>query len=111
MNDIRIIEFKGKPTFVIIPYNRFQELYSYHILDSVSDKELISSAVVKQIKEGIHPIKAFREYRELSQRQLAKKINKTSQYISSLERNVRKGTLKTLKAIAQELKVNPNILY
>lgn len=51
-------------------------------------------------------IKVFREYRELTQVELAKKAGIDRSYLSDLERGKRQGTTKTMKAIAKALNLD-----
>jgi transcriptional regulator with XRE-family HTH domain len=55
-------------------------------------------------------IKVYREYRQISQEQLALKIGKTKQYISAIESGIRNGTIETLKKLSKALNVDLDIL-
>ncbi len=73
---------------------------------SKNDKsERFPLALVEKVAAGENPIKIFREYRELSQTELAKHVSVSRQYISQLESNERTGTAKILKVIAKVLQV------
>ncbi|QLH41550.1 MAG: helix-turn-helix transcriptional regulator [Coxiellaceae bacterium] len=67
--------------------------------------ELFPLELVEKIAQGENPIKIFREYRGLSQIEMAKKVSVSRQYVSQLESGERKGSAKILKAIAKELNV------
>ncbi len=70
------------------------------------DEELIPSEVVYAILDGENPIKGWREYRGLSQQETAENAGISVPYLSQLETNKRKGSLKVLSAIAKVLKVS-----
>lgn len=108
----QIISQNGTPAFVVLPYKEYQTILETleDIIDiqtiekSQQDKsERFPLALVQAIANGEHAIKVFREYRKLSQTQLAKYVNVSRQYISQLENNERVGTTKILKAIAKAL--------
>lgn len=63
---------------------------------------LIPESVVKAIAvTGVHPIRAWREYRGLTAEQLAKKAKLARATISQMETGKRKGTVAAYKAIAK----------
>jgi DNA-binding XRE family transcriptional regulator len=110
------IILQGKiPAFAILPYKEYEALLQ--TLEDIEDIEIISSAesdcsekfpleLVEKIASGTNPIRAYREYRKLSQVALAKKANISKQYISQLETGERKGSPKILKTIAKILTVD-----
>lgn len=115
-NNIHIIKHEGKPTFVVLPYEEYQDLIAkqplseemeYKVaLERAKEEEHFPEEVVKRVLGGESPIKVFREYRNISQQELADKIGKSKQYISEIERGNRKGAAKTLKDIAVELRLD-----
>jgi DNA-binding XRE family transcriptional regulator len=62
--------------------------------------------LIEKIASGENAIKAFREYRRLSQVELAKEVDVSRQYISQIENGERVGTAKLLKKIAHVLEVD-----
>ncbi|MEY4463984.1 MAG: hypothetical protein RLZZ81_955 [Pseudomonadota bacterium] len=119
MSNKHIIEYQGKPAFVVIPFNEYQELINKK--QCITDETLYAEAIAKneeyfpeelvqKILSGENPIKVYREYRGLSQEQLAIKIGKTKQYISSIEKGLRTGTIDTLKKLSNVLNVDLDML-
>ena len=119
MNNKHIIEYEGKPAFVVVPFNEYQELMA--LKRHMSDEELYLQAIsreeeyfpeeiVQRVLQGHSPIRVYREYRNMSQEELAKKIGKTKQYISMLEKGERVGTIRTLKQIAEALNIEVDML-
>lgn len=110
------IILQGKlPAFAILPYKEYETLLQ--TLEDIEDIEIIVSAesdhserfpldLVEKIAAGESPIKTYREYRKLSQTDLAKKAKVSKQYISQLETKERTGSLKILKSIAKILAVD-----
>jgi DNA-binding XRE family transcriptional regulator len=68
-------------------------------------EEVFPAAVVRALVEGVDPIKVFREYRGLTQKELAAKAGINPVYLSQIERGKRTGSVETLKAIASVLGV------
>ncbi len=65
----------------------------------------IPSAIAEAIAGGGNEIRAVREWRGLTQAQLAKKTGLTQGYVSQLENGASEGTPKALRAIANALAV------
>jgi DNA-binding XRE family transcriptional regulator len=75
------------------------------------DDELIPSEVVYAILDGANAIKVWREYRGMSQQEVAESAGISVPYLSQLETNKRRGSLEVLSSIAKVLKVSiDNIL-
>ena len=66
-------------------------------------EELVPSELVYAILDGANPIRAWREYRGLTQGQLAQVAEISVPYLSQLESGKRKGSTKVLSAIAAAL--------
>ncbi len=74
-------------------------------LESGED-ELIPSELVYAIANGANPIKTWREYRGLTQNQLAQIAEISPPYLSQIETGKRTGTTEVLKAIAEALNLS-----
>ncbi|MBE7556616.1 MAG: helix-turn-helix transcriptional regulator [Anaerolineales bacterium] len=117
--NVQIIERDGKPEWAVIPYELYLQLAEEaEMLQDIGDydavrmkvergeEELIPSDVVYAIMDGENPIKAWREYRQLTQQQLAQAVGISTPYLSQLERGKRTGTTEVLTAMAKVLKVS-----
>ena len=115
---IQVIERDGKPEWAVLPYDVYLQLaeeaemlQDIRDYDSVKtaiergEEELIPSEVTFAILDGENPIKVWREYRGLTQQQLAKEVGISPPYLSQIETEKRTGTTEVLKAIAKALKV------
>lgn len=67
--------------------------------------ETIPSKVVYAILDGENPLKVWREYRGISQQELADRAGISIPYVSQLETNKRKGSLELLSEISRVLNV------
>ena len=117
--EIQIIERDGKPEWAILPYEDYLHLIEQaeHLedikdFDSISaamergDEELIPAEVVNAILDGQNPIKIWREYRGLTQQQVADAIQISKPYLSQIETGKRTGTTNVLSAIAEVLNIS-----
>lgn len=120
MNDkIQLIERNGKPEWAVLPYEEYLHLVEQaEMLDDIHDydaakaaiergeEEVIPSEVVFAILDGENPIKVWREFRELTQQQLAESVGISKPYLSQIETAKRRGTTEVIAAIAKALDVS-----
>jgi DNA-binding XRE family transcriptional regulator len=115
----QIIESNGKPEWAVIPYQDYlqlveqaemlQDIRDYDTLKEAleqGNEELVPSQIVYAILDGDHPIRVWREYRGLSQQELAERVGISVPYMSQLENGQRKGSLEVLTAIAKALRLS-----
>lgn len=69
-------------------------------------EELIPAEITYAIMDGRNPIKVWREYRRMTQQQLAEKAGISASYLSQIESGTRTGTADVLRAIARVLQVD-----
>jgi DNA-binding XRE family transcriptional regulator len=116
---IQIIERNGKPEWAVLPYEEYLKLIEQaELLEDIRDfdemnaaikhgeEELIPAEVINTILDGKSPIKVWREYRGLTQQQLADVIGISKPYLSQLETGKRTGTAEVLSTIADALNVS-----
>ena len=115
----QIISQDGKPAFVVIPIDEWRRIES--TLEDRGDaaavrafqknpSETFPDSVVEAILAGAHPIKAFREYRRLTQAQLATRVGTSAVYVSQLERGERRAGRKLRTKIGAALAVDAGVL-
>ncbi len=81
-----------------------------HRIDA-GEEETIPATVARRVfVEGLVPIRAFREWRGLTQQDLADRIASSKSYISQLETGHRAPGLQTLRKIARALDVPVEML-
>ena len=116
---VQIIKQGDKPEWAVVPYDAYiklvekaemaQDVQDYDSAKAAlehGDDELVPSEVIYAILDGGNPIKIWREYRGLSQHEMAENIGISVPYLSQLETNKRKGSLEVLSAIAKVLRVS-----
>ena len=69
------------------------------------EDELIPADVVFAILDGENPVKVWREFRGLTQQQLADAAGISKPYLSQIETGKRKGSTDILSALAKALNV------
>ena len=72
--------------------------------------EFFPAEVVDRLLAGENPIRVYRKYRRLTQKQLAEAAGINPVYLSQIETGKRAGSLKTLAAVAAALGVEPGDL-
>jgi DNA-binding XRE family transcriptional regulator len=115
---VQIIERDGKPEWAVLPYDVYlqlteeaemlQDIRDYDSAKAAierGDEELIPSEVTFALLDGENPIKVWREYRGMTQQQLAETAGISTPYLSQIETGKRAGTTDVLRAIAKTLKV------
>lgn len=116
---VQIIKQDDRPEWAVVPYETYLELVekAEMLLDiqdydsakaslQRGDDELIPSEIVHAILDGENAVKTWREFREMSQQELAEKAGISIPYLSQIETNKRTGSIEVLSAIAKTLKVS-----
>ncbi|MFH1077604.1 MAG: helix-turn-helix transcriptional regulator [Pseudomonadota bacterium] len=121
--NVQIIEKNGKPEWAVIPfseYKKFQE--ALEDAEDIKDieknfkaiqegKEItVPGEVTFAILDGISPIRAWREHKKIKMNELAKKVGISAAYLSQIENGKRNPTIDSLKAIANELNIEVEML-
>jgi len=109
----------GQPEWAVLPYQEY-----LHIIEKIEmledireydlavqalasgEEELIPAEVVYAILDGANPIRVWREFRGLTQQEVAMNAGISTAYLSQLETGKRAGTSRVLAAIARVLNVD-----
>jgi DNA-binding XRE family transcriptional regulator len=116
---VQLIERNGQPEWAVLPYADYlrlleqaemlEDIQDYDRVKSAVDRgeeEVIPASVVYALTEGESPIKVWREFRELTQTQLAKTTGISVPFLSQLESGKRNASTKVLVAISKALQVD-----
>lgn len=121
MTGIQFIERDGKREFAVVPIAIFERLAA--LVEDAEDAALLDlakaaddgfrvpSAVANAVLDGMHPIRAWREYRGFTQEALAAQAGISKAYLSQLENGKRAGAFKTLRRLAGLLGVTAEDLH
>ncbi|MGH6898359.1 MAG: helix-turn-helix transcriptional regulator [Geminicoccaceae bacterium] len=111
-----ILEHDGKPAYVVVRYELWRDLLeqaedadavrAYDRAKAEHDQKTVPIAVADALLAGEHPIRVWREYRRMTQDQLAQAAGVRRAYIAQLESGKRRGSTKVRADIAQALGVD-----
>ncbi len=116
MNEPQVIlDNTGQPAFAVIPWRDYERLTSEGA-PILSDEQQYDRAladngesfpieVVDQLLAGHNPIRVYRNYRGLTQNELATAVGINAVYLSQIETGKRTGSAKVLAALAKALQV------
>ncbi|TXL66076.1 helix-turn-helix domain-containing protein [Zeimonas arvi] len=121
MTSIQIIEKDGQPAFAVVPIEIWErvrvlvedldDVATFDAALSAHDEFRIPFAVVKaEFEEGLHPVRASREHRRLTQDRLAQRARISKAYLSQIEGGKRAGSTATLRKLAGALQVPAGVL-
>jgi DNA-binding XRE family transcriptional regulator len=108
-----IIERKGR-RFAVVPLMDFEQLVEdaemledIRAYDTVRarQEEVFPGELAHRLVAGENPIRVFREYRSLTQKQLAKAAKIARPYLTEIETGKKQGSVEVLKRIARALKL------
>lgn len=114
--NVQLIERDGKPEWAVLPYAEYE--YLMELLEDMQDagdaKRIMSSldrgedealpqAVAQRLLNDEAPLRVWREYRGLTQTQLAEMAGVTQAMVTMIETGRRKGQTATLKRLADAL--------
>ncbi|MGH6919801.1 MAG: helix-turn-helix transcriptional regulator [Geminicoccaceae bacterium] len=108
-----ILEHEGKPAYVVVRYEVWQDLLeqaedgeaarAYDRAKAQPDQETVPIAVADALLAQQKPMRVWREYRRMTQDQLAQAAGIRRAYIAQLESGKRRGSTKVLADIARAL--------
>jgi transcriptional regulator with XRE-family HTH domain len=97
---------QGEAQHAILPWDQFQELMQAakagEPVAQIGELQL-PPRVSRGIAEGQHPVRAWREYRNLNRGQLAAVVGISRAYLTQIEGGERTGTLEVMARIARAL--------
>jgi DNA-binding XRE family transcriptional regulator len=120
MTGIQFIECDGKARFAVVPIDVWKRVA--RLIEDLDDEALfeqakanddgsrVPAAVLDAELAGAHPIRAWREYRGLTQDALSEASGISKPYLSQIECGKRDGSTKVLSAISKALNVPVGLL-
>jgi DNA-binding XRE family transcriptional regulator len=112
---IQFIENNGQRQYAVVPIDIYNDLLEKaELLEDVeayekaklNDDELIPSDVVYRLVDGENKIKVWREYRQMTQAELAAQSGMAQATIAQMEGGKRTGTVAVLRKIAEALRLD-----
>jgi DNA-binding XRE family transcriptional regulator len=121
MTVIQFIEREGHAEFAIVPIEIWERLAPliedledemlFDQAKSIDDGLRVPASVLDAELSGTHPVKAWREYRGLTQDALSQTSGISTPYLSQIEKGKRTGTAHVLSKIAHALDVSVELLF
>jgi len=100
----QIITSNGEPAFAVIPWNEYQQLTQQYAIDN---ETWIPHDIVKATLLGdISMIRAWREYFNLTQQELAERSGMSQPALARVEKIDAKPRMATLKKLAVAMDIN-----
>jgi DNA-binding XRE family transcriptional regulator len=117
MNTHETIEKNGK-RFILVPEADYKTLLTREDADDIAayeaakqrDERTYPSEIVERMIEGDNPLKVMREWRGLTQQQLADKSGVERAMIGRIETGKGKGSVSGIKAMAEALDVDMEVI-
>ena len=117
MSNPQIIYQNGKPAFAVLPWKQYAFFKKHLEKAELTDEELMTLVeldgdevipmyVSERLSAGDHPVKVFREYRGMTQKELAEAAGISPEYVSQIESCKKQGSIGTLKAISEALSLD-----
>ncbi len=78
---------------------------------AAGEEELVPAEYVSRMSEGESPIRVWRDFRGMSAKDLAAAAGISTAFLSEIETGKKDGSIATLKAIADALKIDLDDLY
>ncbi len=121
--NVHILEHNGVPAFAVLPIDEFNRLIEplkdaedaatlERLAADVAsgDERTYPHEVIQALVDGVHPVKVFREYRNMTPAQLASACDVTSAHIYQIESGKRSMSVDVLRKMAQALDVDADML-
>lgn len=113
-SNIQIIERDGQPEYAVVPFAEFErmrrlaeeaeDLRAYDAAMS-DDGEVLPHEVVRRLVEGDAPLRVWREFRGMTQSELAQRAGVDKTYVSQIESGRKSGSVKVINQLAEVLGV------
>lgn len=113
MSEVQVIQKDGKPVFYVVPAEMWErvsgrvedadDVAAFDRAVAADDGATIPGAVAFAIADGVHPLKAWREHRGMTQDALATASGISKPYISQIESGKRRGYTATFRTLANAL--------
>lgn len=115
MTNVQLILKEGQPEYAILPYDLYVSLVDdAEMLQDILDyeegmrrlaegEETVPLELVEALLDGENAVKTWREYRGMTQQELAQQAGISAAYLSQIETGKRTGSMEVLQAIARSL--------
>jgi DNA-binding XRE family transcriptional regulator len=118
-DDVLVIrDAAGEPLYALVPWSDYERMtaagdetaFLIAAAEAARGDETFPAEVANRIIDGEPALKVLREWRKLTQGQLAKDAGVAAQYVSQIERGTRRLGLEAARKLAPVLGVSPGAL-
>ncbi len=102
----------GKAEYAIVPISEYEALCAramdqddLRAAHDAEDDEELPWDMAKRLIAGENPVRVWREFRDLTQAELAEAVGNTASYISQIEAGRKSPTIDVYRALAAALRV------
>ena len=119
MTDPQIINTPAGEEMAVLPLEEYRQLLrsAEELVDiraydeaiqrlAAGQDEMLPAGFADRILDGESAVRVWREYRKLSIKDLARRANISASYLSQIEGGSRAGSLPTMKALAEALRLD-----
>ncbi len=119
MSEAQVISTPGGEKMAVVPLAEYrqllhsaEELADLRAYDEVARRlaagqdEMLPAQFAERILEGESAIRVWREFRQISAKELSRQAGISAAYLSQIENGSRAGALPTMKALAQALNLD-----
>lgn len=103
--DHQIIERDGEPLFVLVPYDEYISMLEQDLAVTIPHE-----VVERHVLEGMSLVRAWREYKNLVQRDMAERLGVSQSAYSQMEKPDAKLRPSTIVKLAKALEIKPEQL-
>lgn len=100
----QIIEKDGTPLFVLVPYEEYLDVWTRE------NVTIPQEVVERHILDGYSPVRAWREYKGLSEQEVAARMGISQSAYSQMERPEARLRSTTIHKLAKALEISPEQL-
>ena len=108
--ECQIIEYGGKPAFVVVPWKRFQEMEAAWRAEKKRAEGIPHEVVERHVLAGVPLVAAWREHLGLTQKELADRAGMKQSAIARIERPNARPRRATLARVADAMGIDPSLL-
>lgn len=100
-----LLHIQGKP-YVLVPLHDYRALTG----EGVDTRKLPADILDKLAARQQHPVKILREFRGMTQAELAQDAGISRPYLTEIETGKKDGSIRAMKALAKALSVTTGVL-
>ena len=103
----QIITHQGIPVAVVVPYDEYTAVFSAEDTQNAQELTVPHEVAARVLKEQISPIRAWREHLNLTQAEVAARMDVSQSAFAQMEAPDSKLRMNTLKKVAAALGLAP----